>query len=393
MVAGRIGVVGLAAVDEKRRCIETNHKELSIERIVLRNTLGDMRMFFLSPCHSGCYPHSMKLSIALCTYNGQPYLQAQLASYLTQTRLADQLVVCDDGSTDGSLQVLEEFARTAPFEVRIHRNKANLGFAKNFEQAIQLCDKDLIFYSDQDDIWLPKKLERMAAVIEHDPNCGGVLCDAEVVDSTMKPKGYTVWQSLGFTPHLQQRVREAGADAFTAFTTRDFVAGHSLAFRALYKPLLVPFPGRFIFDWWTAMLIATVGKIVVIPEVFVKYRQHSRNSSGGVTAATSTRDAFLRTVVDKRRKNTRTSGLTMKATRLECVNERLLQQERFSPSSVTLRVLQHQIQHLKRRAAMPSNRLYRGPAVIREALALGYHNYGRGTRDILKDLLERDLAL
>ena len=92
----------------------------------------------------------MKVSIALCTYNGSEFLGEQLASFLTQTRLPDEIVVCDDCSLDSTVQILDDFAAHAPFPVRIYRNEKNLRSTKNFEQAIDLCEGDIILLADQE---------------------------------------------------------------------------------------------------------------------------------------------------------------------------------------------------------------------------------------------------
>src|SRR5262249_18454629 len=103
---------------------------------------------------------SPRLSVALCTYHGASYVDAQVASLTRQTRLPDELIVCDDLSTDDTVSILERFARAAPFPVRIHVNEQTLRSTKNFEQAISLCSGDVIFLCDQDDVWEPEKLAR-----------------------------------------------------------------------------------------------------------------------------------------------------------------------------------------------------------------------------------------
>lgn len=100
-----------------------------------------------------------QVSVAMATYNGAAFLGEQLASIRAQTLLPSELVVCDDGSTDDAVIILEEFARTAPFPVRIERNEKNLGHADNFLKAASLCRSPLVAYCDQDDVWAPKKLE------------------------------------------------------------------------------------------------------------------------------------------------------------------------------------------------------------------------------------------
>ena len=110
-----------------------------------------------------------RISVAMCTYNGEKYLHQQLASIAQQTRLPEEMVVCDDCSSDSTPEIIEEFARTVPFPVRFFRNPQNLGSTKNFEKAIGLCTGDMIALCDQDDIWMPEKLARQAEMMERDP--------------------------------------------------------------------------------------------------------------------------------------------------------------------------------------------------------------------------------
>ena len=128
----------------------------------------------------------MKLSIAMCTYNGASYLQEQLDSFLWQTRLPDEIVVCDDCSQDETVEILKEFAANSPFPVHLHVNKTNLGLTKNFEKAIGKCTGDIIFLSDQDDVWLPERLEKFEAAFQKDADVGLVFCDAYLVNEKLE---------------------------------------------------------------------------------------------------------------------------------------------------------------------------------------------------------------
>src|SRR6201999_469319 len=101
-----------------------------------------------------------RLSVALCTYNGERFLPQQLASMANQTRPPDELIVCDDRSSDRTIDIVREFAASAAYPVRIFENESNLGSAANFERAIRLCEGNLIALSDQDDIWYPIRLQR-----------------------------------------------------------------------------------------------------------------------------------------------------------------------------------------------------------------------------------------
>src|ERR1700721_581226 len=111
----------------------------------------------------------MNLSIALCTYNGERFLPEQLRSIGEQSRLPDELVGCDDASTDRTLGIIEDFARQAPFPVRIEVNAANSGSTPNFAKAIGMCKGDSIVLADQDDVWVPSKLAALETALTFNP--------------------------------------------------------------------------------------------------------------------------------------------------------------------------------------------------------------------------------
>src|SRR5882724_11959920 len=94
-----------------------------------------------------------RISVAMCTYNGAGFLSEQLESIAAQTRLPDELVICDDRSTDESVEIVRNFARHTPFSVRLEMNEENLGSTKNFEKSIGLCQGEIIALADQDDVW------------------------------------------------------------------------------------------------------------------------------------------------------------------------------------------------------------------------------------------------
>ena len=134
-----------------------------------------------SACVSMNNSHN-KISVALCTYNGQQFLRQQLQSIQQQSRLPDELIVCDDGSSDQTVRIARDFAASASFPVRISENDHNLGFVANFEQAILLCGGDLITLCDQDDIWYPNRLERTEQEFTAHPEVGLVFSDGDLID-------------------------------------------------------------------------------------------------------------------------------------------------------------------------------------------------------------------
>jgi len=141
----------------------------------------------------------LSLSVALCTYDGSRFLSEQLQSIGSQSRLPDELVICDDRSSDNTVAIIKSFALEAPFPLRLEVNPTNLGSTKNFERAISLCRGDVIALSDQDDIWKTDKLAYIERVFLSSASVGAVFSDADVVDEQLNSLGYKLWDRYGFT--------------------------------------------------------------------------------------------------------------------------------------------------------------------------------------------------
>jgi glycosyltransferase involved in cell wall biosynthesis len=219
------------------------------------------------------------ISVALCTYNGARFLESQLDSFATQARLPDELVVCDDGSTDDTQGILDSFAKRAPFPVRIVRNEGRLGSTKNFERAIGLCTGDLIATSDQDDVWLPEKLALSEAAFDVEPGRGLIFTNADVVDEELHPIGHAMWDAIQFGLRARRRVRRGRA--FEVLLRQWLVTGATMMFRAEYRPFILPIPENWIHDGWIALLIGAMAPVGFVEQPTVRYRQHSAQQIGG----------------------------------------------------------------------------------------------------------------
>ena len=221
------------------------------------------------------------ISIALCTYNGEKYLHQQLDSIAGQTRLPCELVVSDDCSSDRTVEILETFAREAPFPVHIHQNEENLGSTRNFENAIKSCSGDIIALCDQDDVWLPEKLEKLEIAFKDHPDIGYAFSNGELVDDALQPLGRTVWQSNQFEDEMFDRY--AAGEQLLCFLRWQFVTGATMAFRARLKKYIFPFPEHkiWIHDGWIAVVGSSIGEIgLPINESLILYRQHSLQQIG-----------------------------------------------------------------------------------------------------------------
>lgn len=327
----------------------------------------------------------MKISVAMCTFNGARYVRDQLDSIAAQTRLPHELVVCDDHSADATCEIVTAFAASAPFPVRLHVNEQNLGSSKNFEQAIGLCEGDVIALSDQDDIWLPEKLRRIEDCLSGNPDVGLVFTDAEVVDEDLKSLAYGLWESVGFDSR-QRRLMRNGRVVDVLLPGRT-VTGATMAFRSGFRNLVLDIPTdlSLIHDGWIALLIASVAGVSFIEEPLVKYRQHSRQQIGARERKSDQRSAVsLGRVKEARRRLNPYFALIATATRAQ---DRLSQFRDVYRCDRALAMLEARIAHLHARATLPQKKLGRLKCVLRELLARRYHLYSNGVYSAVKDLL------
>lgn len=221
---------------------------------------------------------SLKCGVALITYNGLKYLPEQLASILAQTRPVSHIVISDDGSTDGTLAFLESWTRTSPVPATLIHNRKQLGVIRNFEQAIRAVDADIIFSSDQDDVWLPNKVELMAAVFEQRPEVDLVHSDAILVDAQGCDMGKTLLGELGLSAKERDTIR--AGHAFHVFCRRSLVTGATAAFRKRLLEVACPLPSSMYHDAWLAFMAAATGKVHLLDKPTVHYRQHGANVVG-----------------------------------------------------------------------------------------------------------------
>lgn len=315
----------------------------------------------------------MRISVALCTYNGERFLADQLASIGGQTRPPDELVACDDASTDGTAAVVRAFAATAPFPVRVEVNPANLGTTPNFARAIGLCSGDVIALADQDDVWLPHKLATLEAALA-DPAAGLAFSDAEVTDERLRPLGYRLWQSIRFDAREQERFR--GGGAFAGLLRRHRVTGATLAFRASLRGLVLPIPPGWVHDAWVALLVSAVARVEPVADPLIQYRQHDRQQIGG-------RRRGLLALYRAARRLTR-EGCEAVADRYAEALDRLRVVDGVRPAD--LRRLAERVAHARRRAAMRRPGAWRLPAVAREWWRGNYRRYSVGWPAVAQDL-------
>jgi len=322
----------------------------------------------------------MTISVALCTYNGARYLPAQLASIAAETRLPDEVVVCDDGSQDETGAIIRAFAAAAPFPVRFTENPVNLGTAANFAQAIGLCRGEIIALSDQDDQWEPEKLARLEHVFQTRPEIGLAFSDARLMGADGAAGSQTLFGQTLFGA-FELGEAEMGflrsETAFSRLLRRNVVTGAALAFRGRFVPLVLPIPFErpLLHDAWIALLISAFAPLEVIQEPLISYRLHPHQQThvNAPTEKIRSADHY----------NGQLRQLQALARRISAGGPEFGRTQ----SEAAQTVLRGRIRHLEARVGLPALRGLRLPVIFNELATGRYHQYSGGFRSALRDLL------
>jgi glycosyltransferase involved in cell wall biosynthesis len=220
----------------------------------------------------------MRISVAMTTRNAERYVTPLLASLTSQTRLPAELVVHDDASEDGTMQILEAFAGHAPFPVRIERAPRRLGHVAGFLRAAELCEGDAVAFCDHDDVWLDHKLELCGDALERS---GAVLAlhTLRVVDRELRDIA-PPWPAIDSTrllPPLGFTGLHLDAPGLAMVFDRRLLALADPAGR----PVSRYGEGRqMVHDEWVLFLAGVTGSIQLIAEPLALYRQHETNHTG-----------------------------------------------------------------------------------------------------------------
>jgi glycosyltransferase involved in cell wall biosynthesis len=321
---------------------------------------------------------SSSISVALCTFNGAKYIGAQLESIRDQIRPPDELIVCDDGSSDETVSIVRAFR--APFPIRVVENATTLRSTKNFEKAIGLCTGDLIALADQDDVWEPNKLSRLEGVLGDSPEAGYAFSDAAIVGAGLESRGYTMWQANRFSGKLFREF--SGPAQLRTLLRQDCVTGACMVFRASLRERVLPINELWVHDGWIAVVATASGfRGIAVPEPLIRYRQHAAQQIG-----------------DKRRTAVGRVAHAMKSGTEELVerSRRLVELERWLTAielpdrdrARALQMIREKLTHSEVRL-----RVRRRPGLSRVPLAVseiwhgGYQRYSKSWRSAVRDVL------
>jgi hypothetical protein len=314
----------------------------------------------------------MKLSIAMTSYNGSRFVGEQLESFAAQTRLPDELIVCDDSSTDRTPEILEEFQRRSPFPMRIIVNPRRLGFFKNFEQAVRESSGDVVFLSDHDDRWNPEKLAEHEAAHASRPSVGFVFSNGMVCDESMNPRGFTLFEVTGLRPARYNKIERGQMLELAVRSPR--VHGCMMSFRSSLKEIALPFPETIIHDFWLTILLPLFTETRCIAKPMMMYRTHASQTIGF-----------------RQENKVWPLPAASEINAIQITLERFRQFESIAFREDAARVLEGKIAHLRARSKLDGSFPSRALALGREILNGNYLRYS--TKNTVKSDIKKCFSL
>lgn len=320
----------------------------------------------------------MKISVVMCTYNGASYLREQLQSIKAQTRAADEIIICDDGSTDETITLLTEFARDVPFKVDIVQNAERLGSTLNFSKAIELSSGELIILTDQDDIWRNDKIHCIENAFLNDKDLACIFSDADLIDENGATLGKTLWQNLKFSGRKKPMVQRG--QAFDLLLKGNFITGATMCLRSSWKSAVLPVPHGWVHDYWISLVVSACSKLQYIDAPLIRYRCHPQQQLG---LRGTGKKGLMRLW---HRFNTLESENYLQASQKVCELRNRLSQCGHEKYEARIAQCQKLSEHLVLRGELPKNRLKRIPAICKETVNGNYFRLSLGIKSIFRDL-------
>jgi glycosyltransferase involved in cell wall biosynthesis len=325
---------------------------------------------------------SLSVGVALCTCNGARFLPIQLESIMAQTVLPTEIVVSDDRSDDDTWRLVLEWASQVAeprgIKVTLVQNQTRLGVTRNFEQACLELQTDIVFLCDQDDCWPKDKIAKMLKAFAN-RQVMLVHSNARLVDAELKDLGVSLFDALRISD--RERVLLGEQRFLEIYCRRNLVTGAAAAFRRSLLGIAKPFPKEWVHDEWLAAMAASSGRIVVLQECLLSYRQHGSNVIG---MPISFRDQIAH-IVKRRMESTRKVFFELRVSKLAQWLERLNSSNLGSPAD--LDCIREAKNHFEVRSRMTGNPLQRFPVIWQEWKAGNYRRFSGGRGGFVRDLI------
>ena len=329
-----------------------------------------------------------RISIAMCTYNGEKYLAQQLESIANQSLKPDELVICDDGSSDSTIAIINDFRNRLDLDINLFINRSNLGSTQNFQKAIGLCKYEIIALSDQDDVWEPHKLTTIINKFRGSQDIGMVFSNASLVDDNLLSINGDLWTRVGFNKKKQNKI--LAGNAFNVFLNGDTVTGATMAFRSSYIKNILPIGENWVHDGWIAILLSLNSSIKFTPLSLIQYRQHTEQQIG-VPKENRKKKSFINREARKRKmkafKLHQLSSYKADSVRFMELYNHIINSLEFSKNKKASKEIKQKLIHLDNIINMPDKRSKKVKPILKELITLRYHKYSGGFSRALSDFL------
>lgn len=215
----------------------------------------------------------VKISVAICTYNGERYIKEQLLSILAQSHSVDEIIISDDHSTDQTLNICKEILDHSNVSYQIIVNDPPLKVLKNFKQCFSLCQGDIIFSCDQDDVWEVDKVETIIKHFEEQADIDMIASDATLIDANGEVMNLSLKEGIGFTMDHRNEILPALLKTFC-------ITGATMAFRKSFEAQYFYLSKYWLHDGWLALQAAMNNRFLYLNEKLTRYRLHGNNECG-----------------------------------------------------------------------------------------------------------------
>lgn len=213
---------------------------------------------------------TLSVSVVMATYNGDKFLAAQLDSIIQQTMPADEILIIDDCSTDGTVEIIRAYQQLHG-NIRLLLNSSNQGSSRTFEAALHSSKGDLIFISDQDDIWVANKVETM--VNDWEVHRAGLTCsDGCIVDKYGVQRAPSELEFWGHKKPLNTQESLFFVNCYS---------GHNMMLSKDFIRLAQPFPAGPVYDHWLVVAACGLGQLRYLPIALTQHRIHDHNQVNG----------------------------------------------------------------------------------------------------------------
>jgi len=317
----------------------------------------------------------VSVSVVVCTYNGEKFLREQLQSILEQTRPPDEIIISDDGSSDSTLEIVDEIRTSATTSNsqrwRVLTRETPVGVSGNFASTLLEAGGDFIALSDQDDVWEPDRLER--ALGEFRDSVLLVHSDATLIDASGQPMG-TLMSALRLSGREKSSLLRGRA--LDVLLRRNVITGATTVIRSSLVRQALPIPEGWVHDEWLGLVASIQDGVVFVDSPLIRYRQHGSNEIG---ANKTDYDEAKRRLQEKR-----TDFFQRKLRRNKGISRMVAQQPPWlSPTAQS--ALEAKTDFDRWRSALPPSRPQRILPVFRRWLSGDYGRYARGYLDVIRD--------